>query len=454
MTTSTSKSAEGGAPIRIVASSGDVEAPFLEKAESFIRSRTGNEPDWLQRARSKGLEAFRRSGFPHRRVEEWKYTDLRTHISKSDASSSSAGHATQIESSAFDAITLTFVDGAFDRAASSDLTSLSGVEVVMLEDDLGALVERQKHLLCAIDNPVTSLSINGLNLAQARSGAIIRVLPGEALSKPIHIRSVHTGAEISPARHVVVLESGARATLLETNTGDGVKEPALIGQSLQIHLEPNAELSHHRSVGLPDACTLLSGVAAHLEAEAHYAGTTLNLGAALLRQDTHIAFQGEGAIADLTGAYLLNGNQHCDQTIFIDHAVPNCESSQVFKGVLTDRSRGVFQGKVLVAQDAQHTDAHQLSNALLLSERAELDAKPELEIYADDVKCSHGSTAGELDEDALFYLRARGIPLAVAKTLLIEAFVREPIESIKEEAIRNIFMQQVSEWLQNAEVRT
>ena len=173
----------------------------------------------------------------------------------------------------------------------------------------------------------------------------------------------------------------------------------------------------------------------------------MNTGAALARNQIYVRFDGEGAATDISGATLAQGSQHCDTTLVVEHNVPACESRELFKLVLNDEARGVFQGKIIVTPDAQKTDGKQMSQALLLSETAEFDSKPELEIYADDVVCGHGATSGQIDEDLLFYLRARGLPEAQARALLIQAFVGETFEALDDEVIGDAFAEVAADWL-------
>jgi Fe-S cluster assembly protein SufD len=184
-----------------------------------------------------------------------------------------------------------------------------------------------------------------------------------------------------------------------------------------------------------------------LAADARYGAFQFSTGAALARNQIYALFQGEGSSVNISGAFLMRGRQHCDTTLLVEHLVPRCSSRELFKMVLDDEARGVFQGKIIVAPGAQKTDGKQMAQALLLSETAEFDSKPELEIFADDVVCGHGSTSGQIDEDLLFYLKARGIPDAEARALLIQAFVGEAFELIEDEDLRNAFAATSAEWL-------
>jgi len=182
-------------------------------------------------------------------------------------------------------------------------------------------------------------------------------------------------------------------------------------------------------------------------ADAHYDAFQFSLGAALARNQIYAQFTGEGSQANISGAFLLRDRQHCDTTILVEHLVPRCGTRELLKAVLDQEARGVFQGKIIVAPGAQKTDSKQMAQGLLLSEGAEFDSKPELEIFADDVVCGHGSTSGQIDEDLLFYLEARGIPEPEARALLIQAFVGEALERIEDEGLREAFTKAAADWL-------
>jgi Fe-S cluster assembly protein SufD len=209
-----------------------------------------------------------------------------------------------------------------------------------------------------------------------------------------------------------------------------------------------AHLDHDLMQAAGDRAAHVATTLVRIGKDATYDGFAFTLGAELSRAEVHAVLEGPGGDCRVDGAYLGRGGQHIDNTTLIEHASPHGRSRQVFKGVLDERARGVFQGKIVVRRGAQKTDGHQLSRALLLSEAAEIDAKPELEIYADDVKCSHGATAGEIDAEALFYLRSRGIDEDAARGLLVRAFLAEAIEAIPVEPVREEFIEAVAAWLE------
>lgn len=267
----------------------------------------------------------------------------------------------------------------------------------------------------------------------------------EGVSKPEQ-DIVWTGK--SGALHHPVLEirvqSGQTFTLIERHTGEGAYWKNMI---TRITLEAGAHFTHIRL--LEDSLEGVNTNTVHLTVgrDAVYTGVNINTGGHLSRHEVYATLVDENAEANVYGLNMLTGQQHADTTLLIKHAAPHCRSNQFYRSVLAERARAVFQGKIHVDQVAQKTDGYQLSNAILLSPKAEMDVKPELEIYADDVKCSHGATTGQIDDNALFYLRSRGISEAQAKQLMLESFVSEVLEKLPHEALRTQLMEGVSEWL-------
>lgn len=275
---------------------------------------------------------------------------------------------------------------------------------------------------------------------------VIHKFRGEVCEQPEEI--VFTGqhgAEQTP-RLKVVLEEGAELTLIERHDGQGAYWKNMV---TEIEVGKNAKLRHIRIQ--EDS---LEGVNTNIvrittQKDAVYNGFALNIGGKLTRNQIHALIEGQNGEIHFNGINLLKGSQHGDTTILIEHKAPDCRSNQFYRTILDDEARGVFQGKVHVHQIAQKTDGYQLSNAILLSEGAEMDTKPELEIYADDVKCSHGATTGQLDEDPVFYLRSRGLSEAAARRLLITAFVNEVADKIVDEGFKTRVEERAQEWLQS-----
>ena len=252
---------------------------------------------------------------------------------------------------------------------------------------------------------------------------------------------MRAGAEgrLVTTRNVLKLAAGARATIIEAHVSLAGAGPAQANTLTEVTLADGAHLAHAKVTLAGEAASHLGTAMVTLGAEAIYWSFQLTAGTQLARNTTFVDFRGEDAKLDVSGLFLGRGSEHIDTTLVVDHAVPACESRELFKGVLADRARGVFQGKVIVRPGAQKSDGKQMAQALMLSPDAEFDSKPELEIYADDVVCGHGSTAAELDEDMMFYMRARGIPPEEARELLIEGFIGEALDKIEDEAVREAF---------------
>lgn len=392
----------------------------------------------LARLREEAMDRFRGLGLPHRRIEEWHYTDLKRALGEDAAAPARAARvdlAGIVPSRAFagmDPARLVFVAGKFD-AGLSDLEGLGdGIEVhTLAAGDLPDWAVKE----LALRRPSGDNAVFDLGMALMTDGAVIRVAADRSPARPVEIVSVCGGGG-SHLRHIVMLEPGASLPLIEVSAGEG----ALSVETTTFHVAERARLDHVKVQGTGEATTHLAPMVAHVGAEARVNTFTLTLGGGLVREERHVRFLGEGTVASISGAFLLRGRTHADMTLQVDHEKGGCESREVFKGILDGQARSVVQNRVVVAQHAQKTDARQAVHALILSEEAEHNTKPELEIYADDVQCAHGATIGELDDDALFYLMARGVPRVTAEGMLIEAFVSGAMDEIEDEAMRDAVM--------------
>jgi Fe-S cluster assembly protein SufD len=390
---------------------------FLQRYESLTGRLPGDS-----RLRADAAEAFRLTGLPgeqRRRAEAWKYTSLRP---VADAAFRSGGPMHEAETilarlPALDAPVAVFVDGVL----RVDLSTLPGfVGQFANQPDFGVLTRPDREPLVA------------LNTMLAEDGVSIDVPAGQdaGVFRIVHIAA--SAGDFHP-RHIIRLSTGAKLTLVETSVGDAA---SLTNVVTEIHVAAGAHLTHVRVQQESLNAFHVSTVYADVGTGATYDSFALTLGARLSRIEMHVDLNGLGAVAHLNGANILGGSQHADFTSVVGHRAPNGTSRQTVKNVLAGRSRGVFQGRIEVARDAQKTDGYQMNQALLLSPEAEIDCKPELEIFADDVKCSHGATVGELDAEQLFYLRTRGVPEAEARTMLVRAFLSELLETVADETIR------------------
>ena len=283
--------------------------------------------------------------------------------------------------------------------------------------------------------------------AQDLREEVIHIKQGETCEQAVDIVWTGVHGSIQETKLSITLEDNAQLTLIETHDGVGKYWKNAI---TNITLGKNARLNHIRVCEDTFEAINTNMVKLTTERDAVYNSFSLNLGGKMSRHEIHAVMNGENAEISFNGLNMLRGNQHGDTTIVIEHAAPHCRSNQFYRTILDGKSRGVFQGKVHVHQIAQKTDGYQLSNAILLSDKAEMDTKPELEIYADDVKCSHGATTGQLDDEPIFYLRSRGLSEAEAKSLLLQAFIAEVIEKIGNEAVEEAITQKATSWLSKA----
>jgi Fe-S cluster assembly protein SufD len=399
--------------------------------------------------RAEAFARFEASGLPHRRVEEWKYTDLRALMREAAPvapapDAAAKARAAGLGLAGLEARRIVFVDGVF-APELSDLAALeSGLSIGSMA---AALAASDPHVVARLGKlmPTSDVAV-ALNTAFMGDGAVIRVAAGATLARPIHL--IFVNASAGPAsvylRSLVIAEKGARAMLVESHVGPGAYQ---VNTALELEVGDEAHFDHIKvtTAGELHVSTLMATIGAR----ARFNELLFTTGAAaVVRNQLLVRFDGVGTVAAIRGASLLRGRQHADTTLVVEHAVGECTSREVFKTVLDEASRGVFQGRIVVRPQAQRTDAKMAAHSLLLSEDAEADAKPELEIFADDVQCGHGSTAGQLDEDLLFYLKARGIPPKQAEALLIQAFVGEAIEGIEHAGLRDVLMDEVAAWLE------
>ena len=388
--------------------------------------------------RDAAAEAFRRAGLPGRRVEAWKYTDLRPVASAAfhEPLNLAAGCADLLARVPhIDAPRLVFVDGRF----RDDLSTMPAhVSFFRFADrpDFGDLVRPDLEPIAALNTMLTE------------DGAILHAPLGLDAGL-VHLVSLATGSTVAASdfypRHVITVSPGARLTVLETAIGDGSYLHAPV---IELHVAAGASLTHIRLQDESIGAFSLSTLYAEVAERGTYDSFTLNLGSRMARTEVHARLAGPGATTHLNGAQLLSGTQHADFTTVVRHDAPHGTSRQTVKNVLAGRSRGVFQGRIEVARHAQKTDGYQMSQSLLLSPDAEVDTKPELEIFADDVKCSHGATVGELDNEQLFYLRSRGIPDAEARSMLVRAFLAEALDAVSHEQARAVLEAAVEGWWQ------
>jgi Fe-S cluster assembly protein SufD len=341
---------------------------------------------------------------------------------------------------------LVLVDGVFAPKLSEAADLEKGLSIRTLREMLQAGDTALREQLFAPDN---SNSMVALNSAMMTDGLVIEVAEGAALTQPLHIVHIASGAQPAAmfTRSLLKLGKTAAATLVESYiSADGAKAYQ-VHDSLVVSIGDGTRLDHVRLVEDGREAFNISSAVVTLGARAHLNTFGMTSGSSASRYQAVITFAGEGSQVETNGVNLLNGRQHADTTLFLDHAVPNCASREIFRAVVDDRGHSVFQGRIIVRPQAQKTDAKMMTRALLLSDEAEADNKPELEIFADDVTCGHGAATGALDQSLLFYLRARGLSEKEAQALLIQAFVGEAIESIADDALRELAISAAQRWL-------
>ncbi len=422
-------------------------------AEAFAARKARLAGDAMAGEREAAFRRFEAQGLPHRRVEEWKYTDLRALMREAkplaglpDAAAIARAKNAGALLRGIETRRLVFVDGAF----VPDLSDLAGLEAGLTIVPMAqALAEGDREIVRRIGKVVPTDDVAAaLNTAFMGDGAVIRVADGATLERPIHLVFAYTapGAAAVFARSLVIVGNNARMTLIESHEGPDDLDYQ-INNALELALGDDAKVDHVK-IGREGSRALhISTLMAAIGARAELHDLSFTTGGSVVRNQLYVKFAGERGSATIGGANLLKGRQHVDTTLVVDHAAPGGASRELFKSVLDGDSRGVFQGKIIVRPGAQQTDAKMMTQALLLSESAEADNKPELEIFADDVQCGHGATAGALDQDLLFYLKARGIPPQEAEALLIQAFVGEAVEAVEHDGLREALLAAAVAWL-------
>jgi Fe-S cluster assembly protein SufD len=423
----------------------------LASAFAAARARLPGDES-IAATRAAAFELFAKEGLPHRRIEEWKYTDLRALMREAkplapppDAADKARAKTAGALLGDVESRRLVFVDGAFVPELSDVAALEPGLSVASLAS---ALAERDATVLDHLGKlaPAGDLAV-ALNTALMGDGAVIRIDAGATIERPLQLLFV--GSQKPAAmfmRSLVVVAPGARVMLIENYDGTAGVDYQ-VNSALELFVGEGAHVDHVKIIDEGAAALHVSTLAGMVGAKARVNAFSFVTGGAVVRNQIFFNFEGEDTVAGIRGATLVRDRQHADTTLFANHIARGCQSREVFKAVLDGEAHSVFQGRIVVRQGAQKTDAKMLTRALLLSERAEADNKPELEIFADDVQCGHGATAGALDEELKFYLMARGIPPAQAEALLVQAFLGEAIEGIEHAGLREALMDQVATWL-------
>ena len=417
-------------------------AAKTDPTEAMIASLDMPDGTWARPAREDALARLRSMGLPQRRDEYWKYTrpDTLTQVEAPEASVLDTDEAPMFDG--VDRLRIVFVDGVFDADASDDL-ALEGITIERLaaaDSDLHWAKSVYGVLETRGQTPVAR-PLAALNTAFASDGVLIHVT-GKP-SKPVNLVYQHKSETSDVILHnCIKMDAGTEMTLLENGPA-----AARFNKVLEVEIADGASFHHIRAQGRDHERRAATHIFTRLGAESQFRSFTMTVNGQLTRNDCVIELTGDDALAHVAGACVGDADFHHDDTVFITHDAVNCNSRQVFKKVLRNGAVGVFQGKILVKQGAQKTDGYQISQSLLLDGDSQFLAKPELEIYADDVACSHGSTSGAIDEDALFYLRSRGVPEREATNLLTLAFLAEAVDEIAHEDLREDMTARLGAWL-------
>ncbi|TVR83556.1 MAG: Fe-S cluster assembly protein SufD [Saprospirales bacterium] len=433
----------------------EIPSHFSELFGRLENSLNGQSDKPYHRLRKKGSELLMKQGFPSTRNEDYKYTALNRVFNEKyeipESGKISAQGKTAIES--IKKITqgessLCFVNGIYQAEFSS--LNLEGVQLIQLSQleenssKLRDVLEKIDETISHTDNPFIRL-----NTSLCRDPLLLFVERGVKIDTPIqliHYYETENSSLIASPQLIIMAEESSEISLLETHLSSSSRNntcKVFSNVFQRMLVGKNARIKHHKIQELNKEDFLIHNLIASQEKDSHFYAITADLGSRITRNNLEVHLKDSNTWTEMFGLFASNGQQHIDNQTFLDHAKPHCESREWYKGVLGGRSRGVFNGKVLVRQDAQKTNAFQQNNTLLISDNARMDSKPQLEIYADDVKCSHGATIGYMDSEVMFYLKSRGLDEQQAGELIKIAFLAEVFESVENESIRNLIAEKV-----------
>ena len=417
---------------------------YLESFTEFQKRAAGRDLPWLRELRENAFARFCEVGFPTTHDEDWRFTNVSA-MARKPFELSPGGKISKSEVEQFRAqgasCRLVFVNGRFARELSSPGELPAGVRVTSLAEEIAADSPAVESHLGHYLN-LRRDAFSALNTAFAEDGAYIRVRKGTALEQPIYLVFVSTASQqpvMTHPRNLIVVEEESQATVVEdyVSIGQGRENSAFCNTATELVAGESAVVSHymiereHRQVFNVSTLRIQQGRSANVSSH------SVLLGGGLVRNNVHPVLAGEGSECLINGLFIGNGRQHLDNYMLVEHASPHCASRQFYNGILDDHAHGVFHGRIIVHKDAQKTDAKQTNRNLLLSDEARIDTKPQLEIYADDVKCTHGATIGQIEENALFYLRSRGIDEISARKLLLLAFANECLDRMAPSTARD-----------------
>lgn len=416
--------------------------PRLTSFDRFERDAA--QPKWLLNIRKSGLARFSENGFPTLLDEDWRFTNVKPivelpfkPVTSLPVQLPAAADLVKFHFLKTSETLLVFVDGHFAPGLSRLPAAQKGVLITNLKDAITKVPELIEEKLSKLST-VDANGFTGLNTAYFEDGVFVHVAAGQSVDQPVHALFISTGRETgatSHPRNLIIVDASAQLTYLENFVSLG--NAATFSNAVsEFFLGDNASVEHLKFQEQDENAFHIAGLYSDIGRDARFWSHSLALGSALSRNNIRARLNGPGLQAVLNGLYLTHHKQVADHHMFVEHAAPHCESHEYFNGILDDESRGVFHGRIFVHRVAQKTDAKQTNKNLLLSDDAKANTKPQLEIYADDVKCTHGATVGQMDEKAIFYLRARGLPLEIARRMLMHAFAGEIIDRVQHNVIR------------------
>ena len=418
--------------------------PYLKAFERFERVGASCQPSWLFPLRKAGIARFAELGFPTLKHEDWRFTNVAPiaklafkPIFEATRDELTKDSLTQFPFAKLPGTRLVFVNGFYAAELSTTPAQRDGIKVGSLAAALAndsALIE--KHLGRYVRTEDNAFA--ALNNAFFQDGGFLFVPAGQSVAEPVQFLFINTSKDAGATTHprsLIIVEREAKATIIESYVSLA-NAPTFTNAVTEFALGDNSVVEHCKFQDESTDTFHIAALHSHLGRTVNFSAHSIATGAKLSRNNIRTTLDGEGIEAVLNGVYITNGDQLADHHMVVDHAKPHCASHEYFNGILAGKSKGVFHGRILVRPDAQKTDAKQTNKNLLLSDEASADAKPQLEIYADDVKCTHGATVGQLNDESIYYLRSRGIGLETARRMLIHAFAGEIIDRVKHDALR------------------
>jgi Fe-S cluster assembly protein SufD len=418
--------------------------PYLKAFERFELAGASRQPSWLFPLRTAGMACFAELGFPTLNHEDWRFTNVapiaklqfKPVFEATDGGLAKASLA-QFPFAKLPGTRLVFMNGLYSAELSTVPVQQHGIKVsnlaaalvsdsAFIEKHLGRYVRTEDNAFAALNN------------AFFQDGGFVFVPAGQAIAEPVQLLFINTSKDAGSTTHprnLIIVEREAKATVIESYVSLA-SAPTFTNAVTEFSLGDNSTVEHCKFQDESTEAFHIAALHSHLGRAVNFSSHSIATGAKLSRNNIRTTLDGEGIEAILNGVYITNGDQLADHHMVVDHAKPNCASHEYFNGILAGKSKGVFHGRILVRPDAQKTDAKQTNKNLLLSDEASADAKPQLEIYADDVKCTHGATIGQLNDESIYYLRSRGIGLETARRMLIHAFAGEIIDRVKHDALR------------------